>query len=280
MKIENMNDIDMKNWKRYKEEDIRTDSLWIIGKRDNSGVHSPDYWGNFIPQIPHQMMMRYTKKGETVLDPFLGLGTTLIECKRSGRNGIGVELNPKIAEMAGKKVEEQTQPTELDKENKKVKTLILTGDSRTINIHKETGQKNVQLIIMHPPYYNIIKFSKDKRDLCNAPTVNDFLKMFREVVDNLTPLLDDGRFLALVIGDKYAKGEWIPLGFLTMNEVTKAGYILKSIIVKNMIGNERGKGITNNLWRYRALKDGFYVFKHEYVMVFQKKMKRHDDISK
>lgn len=271
MKIENMNDIDMKNWKKYREEDIRTDSLWIIGRRDNSGVHSPDYWGNFIPQIPHQMMIRYTKKGETVLDPFLGLGTTLIECKRLGRNGIGVELNPKIAEMARKKIEEQTQLTGFNKENKKVKTLVLTGDSKTINISEETGQKNVQLIIMHPPYYDIIKFSEDKRDLCNAPTVNDFLKMFRKVVDNVTPLLDDGRFLALVIGDKYAKEEWIPLGFLTMNEVIKAGYILKSIIVKNMIGNERGKGIANNLWRYRALKGGFCVFKHEYVMVFQKK---------
>ena len=100
MKIEKMNDIDMKRWKEYREEDIRTDSLWIIGRRNNSGVHSPDYWGNFIPQIPHQMMMRYTKKGETVLDPFLGLGTTLIECKRLGRNGIGIELNPKIAKMA------------------------------------------------------------------------------------------------------------------------------------------------------------------------------------
>jgi len=272
MKIENMNDIDMKNWKKYREEDIRTDSLWIIGRRDNSGVHSPDYWGNFIPQIPHQMMIRYTKKGETVLDPFLGLGTTLIEGKRLGRNGIGIELNPKIANMARKKIEEQTQLIYFDKENKKVKTLVLTGDSRTISIPKETGQKNVQLIIMHPPYWDIINFSKDKNNLCNASTLNDFLKMFREVVDNVTPLLDDGRFLALVIGDKYAKGEWIPLGFLTMNEVIKAGYILKSIIVKNMSGNERGKGIANNLWRYRALKGGFCVFKHEYVMVFQKKM--------
>ena len=130
---------------------------------------------------------------------------------------------------------------------------------------------NVQLVILHPPYWDIIKYSKDRNDLCNAETLEDYLRMFRKVIDNVTPFLDDGRFLALVIGDKYSKGEWIPLGFLTMNEVIKAGYILKSIIVKNMIGNERGKGIANNLWRYRALKDGFCVFKHEYVIVFQKK---------
>ena len=47
------NDLDPKYWKEY--TDINTDSLWIIDKRDNSGVHSPDYHGNFVPQIPHQL---------------------------------------------------------------------------------------------------------------------------------------------------------------------------------------------------------------------------------
>jgi hypothetical protein len=42
---------------------------------------------------------------------------------------------------------------------------------------------------------------------------------------------------------------------------------LKSLIVKNMAGN-RAKRNKDNLWRYRALHGGFYIFKHEYVMVF------------
>ena len=65
-----INDINLNRWKEY--DDIRTDSLWIIGKRDSTGVHTADYWGNFIPQIPNQMIKRYTKKGEWVLDPFVG----------------------------------------------------------------------------------------------------------------------------------------------------------------------------------------------------------------
>jgi len=52
-----------------------------------------------------------------------------------------------------------------------------------------------------------------------------------------------------------------------MNEV---GFKTKSIIVKNIEGNEIAKGKNNNLWRYRALAGGFYVFKHEYVMIFFK----------
>lgn len=45
------NDLDPKKWKEY--SDINTDSLWLIEKRDNSGAHSGDYHGNFVPQIPH-----------------------------------------------------------------------------------------------------------------------------------------------------------------------------------------------------------------------------------
>ena len=71
------NDIDINQWKAYDE--IITDSLWLIGSRDKSGAHTAELHGNLIPQIPLQAMLRYTKRGEIVLDTFLGNGTTLIE---------------------------------------------------------------------------------------------------------------------------------------------------------------------------------------------------------
>jgi hypothetical protein len=79
VKTSKVNDINLLRWKEYDE--IITDSLWILDKRDSSGAHIASYWGNFIPQIPHQMMLRYTKKGDCVLDAFVGSGTTLIECE-------------------------------------------------------------------------------------------------------------------------------------------------------------------------------------------------------
>jgi len=101
---------------------------------------------------------------------------------------------------------------------------------------------------MHPPYHDIIKFSKDEKDLSNAKNTEEFLKMFGAVVDNATPYLEKGRYFALVIGDKYSKGEWIPLGFYCMQEVLKRGYLLKSIIVKNF-EETRGKRNQKELWR-------------------------------
>lgn len=263
-----INDIDPQHLERY--EEIITDSLWIIPKRDNYGVHTGQYHGNFIPQIPRQVMLRYTKEKDIVLDTFLGLGTTLIECKYLGRHGVGIELVPVVAKKAEEYIDRAHNPHG-------VKTKVFVGDSTkklTFDfvekyLNTELGRERVQLIIMHPPYHDIIKFSNDPCDLSNAKSVNEFLAKFGEVVDNTYDLLDNGRFLVLVIGDKYTQGEWIPLGFLTMSEVLKRGYRLKSIVVKNMEGN-RAKRNLENLWRYRALVGGFYIFKHEYVIFFQK----------
>jgi len=264
IKTNKVNDINLLRWKEY--DDIVTDSLWILDKRDTSGAHLGWYWGNFIPQIPHQMMLRYTRKADWVMDTFVGSGTTLIECRRLGRNGIGIELNPEVVQKAKELIER-----EQNKNN--VITEVIIGDSKTIDIKAVLDKhriKQVQLLIMHPPYHDIIKFSEDNRDLSNAKNTEDFLKMFGEVVDNATPYLEKGRYFVLVIGDKYSKGEWIPLGFYCMNEVLKRGYILKSIVVKNF-EETRGKRNQKELWRYRALVGGFYIFKHEYIMLFKKK---------
>lgn len=88
-------------------------------------------------------------------------------------------------------------------------------------------------------------------------------------MSNLTPYLDSSRYLVLVIGDLYQKGEWIPLGFYCMQKILEQNYLLKSIVVKNFT-DTRGKRNQENLWRYRALVGGFYVFKHEYIIIFQR----------
>jgi hypothetical protein len=259
-----INEINLFRWKEY--EDVITDSLWLLPKRDTSGAHLGWYWGNFIPQIPHQMMLRYTKKGDWVLDPFVGSGTTLIECRRLGRNGIGIELNADVAASARRLVEKEPNP-------RSASTDIFVGDSRYIEVSsllEKSRIESFQLLILHPPYSDIIRFSDSESDLSVCKDTDQFLVMFGQVLDNVLPALERGRYCALVAGDKYHRGQWIPLGFQCMNEVLKRGMVLKSTIVKNF-EDTRAKRDQKQLWRYRALVGGFYIFKHEYVFVFKKR---------
>jgi hypothetical protein len=93
--------------------------------------------------------------------------------------------------------------------------------------------------------------------------------MFCNVLKNAHELLEDNRYLAIVVGDIYKNSEWIPLGFYCIQSAQKVGFKLKSIVVKNMAGN-RGKQNREGIWRYRSLASDYYIFKHEYVMILKK----------
>ena len=261
------NDINLNRWKEY--DYIITDSLWTFDKRERGEGHNAKYWGNFIPQIPHQLLLRFTKKCDWVLDPFMGSGTTLIECRRLGRNSVGIDLEKNAVELA----RENLRRTENVHDSG---TKIINSDNLEVDYHKlleELGIKSFQFMILHPPYWDIIKFSQNNRNFSNLPSMELFLDSMSRLAKLLWPVLEDQRYLALVIGDKYANGNWIPLGFYSMQRFLEAGFSLKSIIVKNY-DMTRGKKNSSELWRYRALVGGFYVFKHEYIFLFQKQVRK------
>ncbi len=255
------NDIDLSNGKY--DPSILTSSLWIM-QRENSGVHNADYHGNFIPQVPRQLFSRYTKKGDWILDPFSGSGTALIEAQRMKRNAIGIELQEEVAKESQSRIKQER--------NNESKIRVVCGNSQIINMNKlleGSNIKNVQFIIFHPPYWDMIKFSEDKNDLSNSDTLEDYLNRFGKVIDNTTNYLEKDRYCAVVVGDKFANSQVIPLGFYCMNLFIERGFLLKAILVKNF-DRTKGKAGQEKVWRYRALSSDIYVFDHEYIFIFKK----------
>jgi len=245
MKFEDMNDLNVKDWKNLSH--IHTKSLWI----DKEDYHlstkkfgSNSFHGRFHPEIPYQMILRYTKQGEIVWDCFAGSGTTIDVAKKLNRKCIANDI-------------------------KSFRSDVIEGDSRYWR-----PDTKVQLVIMHPPYWKMIKFTDNKYDLSNEPSVIEFIEEFGVIVDNVTNVLDDGRMLILVISDVYYKSEEIPLDFLCYQKIHSFGYKLKGRIVKNF-GETKGGGQMagpqfKNLWRYRALKGGFWELGLDWILVFQK----------
>ena len=266
IKTKPYSDIDLNNWKEYSH--VKTDTWWEFASRDNSHGHSNEYHGNYIPQIAQQLYERFTKQGDVVLDLFLGSGTSAIEALNMGRRCIGVELKYEQAEAVKNKFSPKELVTSVN---------VICADSADISVKEKIQarldvmrREKAQFLILHPPYDDIIKFSDLKEDLSNCENTEKFYELFKQVAQNGYDMLERGRFAALIIGDKYSDGEIVPLGADCANKMRELGFKMKAVIVKNMEGNERAKGKTANLWRYRALNGGFYIFKHEYIYVFQK----------
>ena len=146
--------IDKNNWKTV---DINIDSLWLIGPRAKGGKRENNYHGNFVPQIPDNLIRRYTEHGDIILEPFMGSGTTLYECERLKRNYIGFDINQDIIDYVKNKM------TGVNSINYFIFNSDVT-DSSSFDFYvkrtlKEIGKQKVDFILSHPPYWDIIKFT-------------------------------------------------------------------------------------------------------------------------
>ncbi len=253
------NDLQLTGEKWKKLEDIWTDSLWLINSRDKSWKHSNFYHGNFVPQIPNQLIKRFTKKWDIVIDPFLGSGTTAIECEKLSRGIIWIDIQKSLVDGVSELI------------TGKIKKKFIVWDSSEEETYSELPHKEfAQLLLLHPPYYDIIKFSNSKKDLSNSETMEDFLAGFTQVIRNCLKYIKKGWYVWLVIGDKYENSKWIPLWFYCMEACNQLWLSLKSIIVKNMEWNRAKLWSSWGIWRYRALSSDYYIFKHEYIFIFKK----------
>jgi SAM-dependent methyltransferase len=259
------NDLNIDNWKQL---DIDVNSLWIINERDKSGKHKNIYHGNFIPQIPNQLIRRFTKENDLVLDVFLGSGTTLYECESLNRKFIGLDINKKMIDYVN------SQMVNSFFKKFSIHNCDVTDETQTKNeIDKGLSllkEKNVKLILFHPPYMDIVKFTDNPKDLSTIGDLQTFVNIFVKVCNNTLQYLEKNRYFAVIIGDVYKNGEVIPLSFYIMDSIKRNFKTkLKGIIVKNIEGN-KGKLGKNGIWTYRALNSDYYIFKHEYIFVFKK----------
>ena len=259
-----MEKVNTENWK---ELDFNVDSLWLINERDKSGKHANVYHGNFVPQIPNQLIRRYTSEKELVLELFTGSGTTLYECEMLNRDYIGFDINDEIIDYVNSMMADT-------KINYRVNNCDVTdaekfGESMTTSLEM-LNRDNVDFLIAHPPYLDIVKFTEKSEDFSQIEDLNLFLSKLQQAFKNALAYLEKGKYFAVVMGDVYKKSEVIPLGFYTMYMIKKNFKVkLKGIIVKNIEGN-RGKLGAQNIWKYRAMKSDYYLFKHEYIFVFKK----------
>jgi len=147
--------------KDFKEEQT---TVWSFKQRGNWVTHSGEYRGNWSPYIPRNVILKYSRPGELVLDYFCGAGTTAVECKLLGRKCIAFDINNKAIELAKKNVDFTLEPQQLtfiDEKNhlKVYEPELSVGDARDLSFLQDNS---VDLICAHPPYANIIHYTDSK----------------------------------------------------------------------------------------------------------------------
>ena len=128
-----------------------------------------------------------------------------------------------------------------------------------------TGQlpeQQFDLVFYHPPYWDIIRYSDDRRDLSTCQTLGEFEDKLNKSVERLYQAVRPGGILAVLIGDKRRNGNYYAL-FRTLLVNEKTGQ-LKSIIIKIQ------HNTTSSRTSYPSSNPFFIPIKHEYCLVFQK----------
>ena len=111
--------------------ELETNTVWAFPNRGKWATHDAKYRGNWSPYIPRNVILRYSSEGDTVLDQFVGGGTTAVEAKLTGRNFIGFDINPAAVELTQKKLDFEY--------NTSAEISVKLGDARKLERQNVTG---------------------------------------------------------------------------------------------------------------------------------------------
>lgn len=232
---------------------LETSTIWSFPDRGSWSTHKGDYPGNWSPYVPRNIILRYSKENDLILDQFAGSGTTLVEAKLNNRNIIGCDINDKAIELSKQRI--------ADVEGNS-KAVILKRDARNLYDIKDNS---IDLICTHPPYADIIKYSTDIKEDLSLFSREDFYKAMSQVAKECYRVLKSEKYCAILMGDTRKNGYIVPLGFDVMNIFINSGFKLKEIIIKQQHNCK-----STEYWKYLSIKRNFYLIAHEYLFVFKK----------
>lgn len=226
--------------------------------------NTQDHPATFSPTMIEGFIKFFTKKGEKVLDPFCGIGSTLVACERTGRVGYGIELNKKYCNLSVKRTPE-------------FKKNIFNENACNI---KKIKLPRIAFSISSPPYWDMLNrstkdFKKDRSkdgfdvnysdaedDLGNIGNYDLFLEKLANIYFDIFDLLKSGGYLVIIVKNIKKEGKLYPLAW-DLARILSKKYVLKD--EKLWIQDKVGLAPYGypSAWASNIL--------HHYCLIFQKK---------
>jgi DNA modification methylase len=263
-----LNDLTNREWL------LETKSFWFSSAPPRSPLKST-HPATFSERDIERLIRFFTKSGELVLDPFAGSGSTLLAARTCGRPSLGLELIPRWAEVARRRLEEESPP-----ESAEIPAEVREGEALT-ELRQLPGD-HAGFIVTSPPYWQILRkrpgmkaqaervdrglpthYSEDPRDLGNLQSYPEFLTALGDIFAECGRVLQPNKYLAVVVSDFRNGPEFVLYHADLAREIEARGLPLKGLTVllqdnKTLYPNGMFHGFVSNIH-------------HQYILVFQKR---------
>jgi DNA modification methylase len=210
----------------------------------------------FIPELPERYIKLFSHRGETVLDPFCGSGTTNVVAKQLGRNSIGVDVNPRSAAMAIARLESV-------QEDALTRHKIINGDSRKALGDLPAG--SIDLAVTSPPYFDVVDYEhEDLAQIGNWHDYPTFLEAMEAVFRGCLEAIKPNGHLVVNTQDLYKKNLKAPIHADYINICREIGFELININIYVLNYSNGGRLVFGYPKAYYPKND------HEFNLIFRK----------
>ena len=217
----------------------------VVGSGSMQG--DKDYVGATPSWVIWQLLSRYTRENDIVVDPMCGSGTTLDVCRDLKRNGVGFDLNPQRPE-------------------------IQRNDSRKLPLEKDS----VDFVFIDPPYSTHVEYSDDARCIGKLDSGGEdggkaYYRAMEEVIREMHRVLKDRRYMGLYVSDSWRKkknekgSEFMPIGFELFSIMRK--YFAPVDIISCVRHNKK---LELGNWRKAAEEGTFFLRGFNYCFIMRK----------
>ncbi len=227
---------------RNEEETLRVEAttLWDFPKQSYGKTRKGDnkYPGVTPAAVIWNLLQRYTKPGDIVVDPMAGSGTTIDVGKEERRKVIAYDIAP-------------------------VRPGIRRNDARRIPLLSDS----VDMVFVDSPYGDNLRYNEDPACIGKVSSETElFYDELEKVISECHRILKPGKVLGWVIGDQWVKKTFTPVGFRLYDRLTRYFETLEIVCLVR-----RGQSSNTALWYYRARKANFFLRGFKYLFIMRKR---------
>ena len=233
-------------------------SIWrdLRKTKEERELHHP---ASFPVALAEKLLLSFSKKDYNVIDPFVGIGTTLVAAEKTDRKGVGIELSEEFCAITNSRLIGQNQ-------------RVINGDS--FAVLKQLEPHSFDLCLTSPPYWDILNqirsadgktiknYSDEKADLGNISDYKCFIHTLGDLFTDISRVLKPGGYCLINVMDIRKKHIFYPLHMDLSIELIERGFKFDDLIIWDRQSDYNNMRPLGYPYKFRINKV------HEYILIF------------